>query len=82
VVAFLPAGLGTLQLQPSEVAEIILTPLFGLVNPNIFHTEEWVRDGQSRTVYFYDYGAYRIWGATARMLNSLLETINRHEERM
>jgi 8-oxo-dGTP pyrophosphatase MutT (NUDIX family) len=79
VVAFLPEGLGTLQLQPSEVAEIILIPLFGLVNPAIFHTEEWVRDGQARTVHFYDYGAYRIWGVTARMLNSLLETINRHE---
>jgi len=75
VVAYLPRGLGTLQLQASEVAEIILLPLQGLANPAIAHTEEWMRDGRTRTVYFYDYGPYRIWGATARMLNALLELL-------
>jgi len=30
----------------------------------------------ARIVYFYDYGPYRIWGATARMLNALLELLN------
>ena len=75
VVAFLPRGLGTLQLQASEVTEIILAPLHDLTNPGIFHTEEWMRGGRKRTVYFYDYGSYRIWGATARILNALLETL-------
>ncbi len=75
VVAYLPHGLGTLQLQTSEVAEIILLPLQGLANPAIAHTEEWMRDGRTRTVHFYDYGPYRIWGATARMLNALLELL-------
>ena len=77
VVAFLPRGLGTLQLQASEVTEIILAPLYDLTNPDIFHTEEWMRAGRTRTVYFYDYASYRIWGATARMLNALLETLER-----
>jgi 8-oxo-dGTP pyrophosphatase MutT (NUDIX family) len=72
VVAFLSQGLGTLQLQPSEVAEVLLIPLQGLANPAIMHTEEWTRGGRARTVYFYDYGPYRIWGATARILNALL----------
>jgi hypothetical protein len=27
------------------------------------------------TVYFFDYGSYRIWGATARMLTMLLELL-------
>src|SRR5437868_6272749 len=72
VVAFLPQGLGALQLQASEVAEIILVPLQGLADPSIAHTEEWTRGGLTRTVYFYDYGSYRIWGATARILNMLL----------
>jgi hypothetical protein len=27
------------------------------------------------TVYFFDYGSYRIWGATARMLATLLEML-------
>jgi len=72
VVAFLSQGLGTLQLQPSEVAEVLLIPLQGLANPAIMHTEEWTHGGRARTVYFYDYGPYRIWGATARILNALL----------
>jgi len=82
VVAFLPEGLGILQLQVSEVAEVIIAPLFDLVNPAIFHTEERVHDGRPRTVYFYDYGTYRIWGATARILNALLDTLAQHEQRM
>src|SRR5438876_1011950 len=67
VVAFLPEGPGTLQLQTSEVAELILLPLQGLANPVIYHTEQWVRDDVQHTVYFFDYGSYRIWVATARM---------------
>ncbi len=78
VVAFLPQGLGTLQLQASEVTEVILAPLFELVKPAIFHSEEWVREGCAHAVYF-DYGAYRIWGATARILNELLTTLTAEE---
>ena len=72
VVAFLPQGLGTLHLQASEVTELILAPLRGLANPAILHTEEWTRGGLTRTVHFYEYGHYTIWGATARILNALL----------
>jgi 8-oxo-dGTP pyrophosphatase MutT (NUDIX family) len=78
VVAFLPRGLGTLQMQASEVTEIILAPLHELTNPDIFHTEEWMRMGRTRTVYFYDYGSYRIWGVTASILNALLGTLERN----
>src|SRR6266851_473711 len=76
VVAFLPEGPGELHLQASEVDDLLLLPLRGLADPAIAHTEEWTRDGQARTVYFYDYGACRIWGATARMLNALLGLLN------
>jgi 8-oxo-dGTP pyrophosphatase MutT (NUDIX family) len=75
VVAFLAHGLGTLQLQANEVAEIILLPLHGLADPTIMHTEEWTRGGLARIVYFYDYGPYRIWGATGRILNALLDLL-------
>ncbi len=75
VVAFLPQGLGSLQLQASEVTEIILASLRGLANPSIAHTEQWTRNDTTRTIYFYDYGPHRIWGATARMLHSLLEVL-------
>jgi len=77
VVAYLPQGLGTLQLQAAEVTEIILASLPRLIDPTVthFHTERWSRDGRTRIVYFYDYGEYRIWGATARILNGLLEVL-------
>jgi 8-oxo-dGTP pyrophosphatase MutT (NUDIX family) len=75
IVAYLPEGPGILQLQMSEVAEIILLPLQGLADPAIYHTEQWMRDNVPHTVYFFDYGSYRIWGATAGMLNTLLELL-------
>ncbi len=75
VVAYLPEGPGTLQLQTSEVAEVIFLPLQGLADPAIYHTEQWVRDEVPHTVYFFEYVSYRIWGVTARMLNTLLELL-------
>jgi len=72
IVAYVPQGLGTIQLQTSEVAELILTPLHTLAEPAIMHTEQWTRGGMTRTVYFYDHGSYRIWGATGRILSLLL----------
>ncbi len=75
VVGYLPEGPGILRLQMSEVAEVILLPLEGLADPAIYHTEQWVRDEVRHTVYFFDYGSYRIWGATARMLHTLLEML-------
>lgn len=75
VVAFLPHGLGELRLQTSEVAEVLVAPLRRLADPAIAHTEQWVRDGRVRTVYFYKYDAYQIWGATGRMLAVLLELV-------
>jgi 8-oxo-dGTP pyrophosphatase MutT (NUDIX family) len=72
VVAYLPQGPGVLHTQPGEVAEIITARLHTLANPAIAHTEQWTHDGQNRTVYFYDYGAYRIWGVTGRILSEFL----------
>ena len=75
VVAYLPEGPGPLRLQMSEVAELIVLPLQGLANPAIYHTEQWIRDNAPHTVYFFEYASYRIWGATARMLHTLLELL-------
>ncbi|GAC1398132.1 MAG: CoA pyrophosphatase [Ktedonobacteraceae bacterium] len=72
VVAYVPQGLGELHLQASEVTELILAPLHALAEPAIAHTEKWTRGGMTRTVYFYDHGPYRIWGATGRILSMLL----------
>jgi 8-oxo-dGTP pyrophosphatase MutT (NUDIX family) len=75
VVGFLPDGPGTLHVQESEVAEVIVVPLRALMDPAIVHTENWTRNGITRTIYFYDYGPYRIWGATGRMLHELLTVL-------
>ena len=72
VVAYLPSGPGTLLAQATEVAEVLLLPLAALADPTIAHTEIWNNNGRSREVFFYDYGSLRIWGATGRILASLL----------
>ena len=76
VVAFLPQGLGELHLQASEVTEVILTSLPHLADPTIAHTETWTRGNVARTIYFYDYGPYRIWGATGRILHTFLNILD------
>lgn len=81
VVAFLPGGLGDVRLQLAEVTELFQIPLRELADPAIAHTEQWSRDGVTRTVYFYDYGSYRIWGATGRILHALLSVLQRDEVR-
>ncbi|HEU5370246.1 MAG TPA: CoA pyrophosphatase [Ktedonobacterales bacterium] len=78
-VGLLPDGPGLLHPNPYEVAEIIEAPLAALADPAIFHSEEWVRAGQPHTVYFFDYGPHRIWGATARMLVALLGLLRQEE---
>jgi 8-oxo-dGTP pyrophosphatase MutT (NUDIX family) len=75
VVAYLPSGLGKLTLQSSEVTEVILASLRQLSDPAIAHTEQWPRSGGVRTVYFYTYDTYQIWGATGRMLATFLELL-------
>lgn len=76
VVAYLPEGPGQLLAQASEVAEVLLLPLAALSDPAIAHTEIWSNGGRTRPVYFYDYGSLRIWGATGRILASLLTLLN------
>ncbi len=75
VVGYLPHGLGELHLQASEVTELILAPIQALADPSIVHTEQWLRRGTMRTIYFYDHRSYRIWGATGRILSMLLELL-------
>lgn len=71
---------GTLQeIAPSvnaaEVARLIDASLAALADPAIAHTEEWLRQGVAHTVYFYQFGQHRIWGATARIVAELLELL-------
>lgn len=74
-VGWLGEGLPTLAPSVAEVAEVIQAPLADLADPAIYHTELWRRGGSEHLIHFYDYGRYRIWGATGRMLHSLLSLL-------
>ncbi len=55
-----------------EIAELIEVPLAALLAPGVPRVEQWDMDEKPVAMYFYDYGAYTIWGATARMLRQFL----------
>ncbi len=74
-VGWLGEGLRPLQPNPHEVEEVIEAPLLALADPAIYHTERWRRGDVAHLVHFYDFGAYRIWGLTGRMLRTLLDIL-------
>jgi 8-oxo-dGTP pyrophosphatase MutT (NUDIX family) len=57
---------------PSEVAEVIEVPLPLLLDPTTVAEEIWEIQGAPRQVAFYRHGEHKIWGATARVLGSLV----------
>lgn len=59
------------RVNAAEVAALIDAPLAELADPAILHSEEWVRQGKQVTVYFYQLGPHRIWGATGHILTNL-----------
>lgn len=71
-IGWLGEGLPTLRPQTTEVAEVIEAPLSALDDYLIYHEEQWTRGGVAHAVHFYDFGPYRIWGFTGRLLNQLL----------
>ena len=74
-VGWLGEGFPALAPNVAEVAEVIQAPLAALADPAIYHTELWRRGGSEHLIHFYDYGRYRIWGATGRILHSLLSLL-------
>jgi 8-oxo-dGTP pyrophosphatase MutT (NUDIX family) len=70
-VGAIPADLA-LRPSPEEIAELIEVPVRALLAPSLPRVEMWNVMEKEREVYFYDYGAHVIWGATARILKDLL----------
>jgi len=54
--------------DPREVDEIFEVPLEFLLNPDNAKPIEIEYRGKNRTIIEFQYGQYRIWGATASML--------------
>lgn len=78
--------LGTIKNQDyimseDEIDEIIEVPLNDLMDPTIYHSELWTRNGTTHTIHFYhwhnsiDHKTYNIWGATAGVLVKVLNII-------
>ncbi len=64
-----------LTADPQEVAEIFQVPLAFFLQPGNrqLMSREW--KGRSRQFYAYPFGDYFIWGATAGILNNLVEVL-------
>ena len=61
------------RMNPAEVEAMVEVPLSFLRDPAHLRTEQVEFEGKPVELLFWDYGAYTIWGATARILKGLLE---------
>ena len=68
------------KLDPVETAEIVEVPISALLDENCLRQETKVIDGQAVTSYSYHCQGEVIWGATARILNELLDIITEVSE--
>jgi len=68
-------SLPVLQLQPEEVSAYFMAPLAFFLEAGNGYTREYQREGQSRQVWFYDYGQYTIWGITAAIIRNFKQVL-------
>ena len=61
--------------DPGEVEEVFTVPLAHLLNPARYTVERRQWRGQWRAYYTVPWGPYYIWGATARILRGLAESV-------
>lgn len=61
--------------DPFEVAEVFEVPLGFFLDPASRRLESRVFQGRERFFYAFPWGDYYIWGATAGMLNNLVEVL-------
>ena len=58
-----------------EIAKVIEVPLSHLLDPAIFKTKIWERDGYTWNVHFYHYQDEQIWGVTGFLLSNFLDIV-------
>lgn len=58
-----------------EIAEVIEVPVAQLLDPAIYHEENWRHRGRLLPVGFYDVGPHQIWGLTAAILRQFLQRV-------
>jgi 8-oxo-dGTP pyrophosphatase MutT (NUDIX family) len=59
--------------NPEEVDDVLVTALAGLADPSLYWEEIWRRGGTVWRMSFFDRGEDLMWGASARILVSLLD---------
>ena len=64
-----------LELNAMEVAEILEVPVSLFLDRRNERVEKITRFGRVIDVYFYRFGEYEIWGATAAMLRAFLNSL-------
>ena len=74
VVGFVLPGF-TLCPDSFEVADIFDVPLDFFLDPDNCQTHAYLRDGEQRYYYVFEYGTRYIWGATAGMLVNLVRRL-------
>ena len=62
------------RVAEAEIAELIEVPVAALLDPRIL--EKKILPGREEPTLFYHHGAHVIWGATARMLQELLDALS------
>ena len=63
--------------QPNawEVAEIFSVPFTFLADCGNLNTETWLYNGETIPIRTYRYQGYKIWGATQRMIENMLDIL-------
>lgn len=69
-------GEPSLYAHEDEVAELIEVPLEFVLNPQSFERKSFMQSGLTVPFYELNFGAHRIWGATAGMLWNLCQKFN------
>ena len=62
--------------NPMEVDEVFSVPLSFFQNEENARSQLLVRNGVSYTVWFYDYGRYTVWGATAAIMRDFIGVVS------
>ena len=75
VVGFLPPNPSYIM-NKTEVSEIFDVPLSFFLDPRNERMEKRICFDKMMDVFFYNYGTYEIWGATAEILRNFLQALN------
>ena len=69
-------GRPELKANPNEVEKILHIPLSELLLPEVYHEEVWeLRDGQQRSIHFFELIGDTVWGATGSMIKQFLTIV-------